>query len=107
MSPLSNVLLVSVITLVCLLAPVAFAHYGRSPSDRLGKRTSFALLLLILATFVVFLEVSSHAVPVSGGLWLPALGITIGTFGLIAYGVLERLVVVRIPDRETYPRRSG
>lgn len=81
-------------TLVGAAAPLALAHWGRSPSDRL--RSSYAGPLAVATGLV--------AVWGLFGLWpdplayppIPVVafyGFLVGLWGLIAYGVVERLVL--------------
>lgn len=81
------------VTLVGVAGPLALAHWGRSPDDRLRPSHAGALALAtgLLAVWGLY------------GMWPRPLaypptivvfyGFLVGLWGLIAYGVFERLVL--------------
>lgn len=92
---------------VGLAGPLALAHYGRSPPDRLATPLAVGIAVGTVAAAVATGQVD----PYSRMVWYNALlsglyGLVYGLFGLAGYGVLERLVLPLVSRPGTNDHRA-
>lgn len=73
--------------------PLAVGHYARPPDTRLGigPLTFLGLGTLVVLGFIY--DAPQRVFPQSHLIMWSIVGVVVGTWGFIAYGVLERLIL--------------